>query len=64
MKRSWFQAEEEDLELETTYEEKDYRIVLHKTTLEEIVDEHPLVEYPEGGVYLTSMYLFDETQIK
>ncbi len=59
-----FQAEEEDLELETTYEEKDYRIVLHKTTLEEIVDEHPLVEYPEGGVYLTSMYLFDETQIK
>ncbi len=64
VKKSWFQSEEEDLELETTYEEKDYRIVLHKTTLEEIVDEHPLVEYPEGGVYLTSMYLFDETQIK
>lgn len=64
VKKSWFQSEEENLELEAAYEEKNYRIVLRKTALGEIMDEHPLVEYPENGVYLTSMYLFDETQIK
>lgn len=64
VKKSWFQSEEENLELEAAYEEKNYRIVLRKTALGEIMDEHSLVEYPENGVYLTSMYLFDETQIK
>lgn len=64
VKKSWFQSDEENLELEAAYEEKNYRIVLRKTALGEIMDEHPLVEYPENGVYLTSMYLFDETQIK
>lgn len=64
IKKSFFQSEEEEISVEAAYDERNYRLILRKIAMSDIVDDNALVEYPEEGVYLIAFYMVDETQIK
>lgn len=64
IKKSFFQSEDEELTVETVYDEKNYRIVLRKITMEDLNEEGGLIEYPEHSACLTALYIMDETEIK
>jgi len=63
--KDFFELENErTLTVESEYNKKVYRIVLQKIFIGDLMEDHSLLEYPENGVYLTSFYMFDETEIK
>lgn len=65
IKKDFFELESEQVQtVETEYNGKMYRIVLRKIAIGDLMDDHSLIEYPENGVYLTSFYMYDETEIK
>ena len=64
IKKSFFQSEEEELTTEAIYDEKNFRLVMQKIAMNDIVADGTLVEYPEEGVYLIAFYMVDETTIK
>jgi len=65
IKRDFFELDSERVQsIETEYNEKMYRIVLQKVAIGDLMEDHSLLEYPENGVYLTSFYMYDETEIK
>lgn len=64
IKKAFFQSEEEEMSVEAVYDEKNYRLILRKIAMNDIVEDGTLVEYPEEGVYLIAFYMVDETEIK
>lgn len=65
VKKEFFESEtERSLTVESEYNEKVYRIVLKKIALSDLVENRSLFEYSDNGVYLTSFYIYDETEIK
>lgn len=64
IKKSFFQSENEEMSLEAAYDEKNYRLVLRKIAMNDIVEAGALLDYPEDGVYLVAFYMVDETEIK
>lgn len=65
IEKDFFELEtEHTLTVESEYNEKMYRIVLKKIAIGDLIEDHSLLEYPESGVFLTSFYMYDETEIK
>lgn len=64
IKKSFFQSEEEEMSAEAVYDEKNYRLMLRKIAMNDIVEAGALLDYPEDGVYLIAFYMVDETEIK
>lgn len=62
--KAFFSSEEEETSVEAIYDEKNYRLMLRKISMSDMVDEGVLMEYPDEGVYLTAFYMVDETEIK
>ena len=65
IEKDFFELEtEHTLTLESEYNEKMYRIVLRKIAIGDLIEDHSLLDYPDNGVFLTSFYMYDETEIK
>ena len=65
IEKDFFELEaEHTLTVESEYNEKMYRIVLRKIAIGDLIEDHSLLEYPDSGVFLTSFYMYDETEIK
>lgn len=62
--KTFFTSEEEEASVEAVYDEKNYRLMLRKISMSDMVEENALMEYPEEGIYLTAFYMVDETEIK
>lgn len=62
--KTFFQSDEEELTVETEYDNRNYRIVLRKTPFGENMQDSSMFEFPDEGAYLITLYLFDETESK
>lgn len=63
IKKDVLQVEEKRTELSAHYEEKDYRVVLEKISIERLEGIENLIGTNESDSYLLAVYLFDETVI-
>ncbi len=64
VKKSFFQSGEEELSVEAVYDERNYRLMLRKIAMSDVVEDSEIVEYPEEGICLIAFYMVDETTIK
>lgn len=62
--KAFFQSEDEEMSVEAVYDERNYRLMLRKIAMSDVIEDGTLVEYPEDGVYLIAFYMVDETKIK
>lgn len=64
LSRSMFPKEDtQHIELELTYEHRDYRMELRRVYIEGFNDKEPLVEIPQEQEYFITLYMTDVTEL-
>lgn len=64
LNRSMFPKEDmQHMELELTYEHRDYRVELRQVYIEGFNDQEPLIEIPQEQEYFITLYMTDVTEL-
>lgn len=64
LNRSMFPKEDmQHMELELTYEHRDYRVELRQVYIEGFNDQEPLIEIPQEQEYFITLYMTDVTKL-
>ena len=61
--KEFLQKNENDTEVELSYEEKNYRVAIHRVNFEAMLSENSEVELGADSEYMIALYFFDETQL-
>lgn len=61
--KEFLQKNEEAIETEISFEEKDYRVAIHRVTFDALVKENTEIEMDAESEYMIALYFFDETKL-
>ena len=61
--KEFLQKSEEAVEIETTFAEKEYRVVVNRITFESMVQEQINLDATTENEYMMALYFFDETEL-
>ena len=61
--KEFLQKNETATEIEVTFEEKDYRVAIHRVTFDALAEKNPEIEMDAESEYMNALYFFDETEL-
>lgn len=61
--KEFLQKNEAATEIEVSFEEKEYRVAVHRVTFEALAEESTELELDAESEYMVALYFFDETEL-
>ena len=61
--KEFLQKNEDATAVEVSFEEKDYRVAIHRITFDAMVEEKPEIVLDAESEYMNALYFFDETEL-
>ncbi len=61
--KEFLQKNEAATEIEVSFEEKEYRVAVHRVTFETLAEESTELELDAESEYMVALYFFDETEL-